>query len=87
MLDLQSRLIAANYIYIPPQTPPLEKVGLVANLQFAPFGVGKLGIVSILGIELIYYRNSYAVALLLSERSMLRYARYLWHAIQKSRGA
>ena len=35
MLDLQRRLIAANYIYIPPQTPPLEKVGLVANLRFA----------------------------------------------------
>ena len=50
MLDLQSRLIAANYIYIPPQTPPLEKVGLVANSQFATFGVGRLGIVSILGI-------------------------------------
>ena len=50
MLDLQRRLIAANYIYIPPQTPPLEKVGLVANSQFATFGVGKLGIVSILGI-------------------------------------
>ena len=48
MLDLQRRLIAANYIYIPPQTPPLEKVGLVANLQFATCGVGVLGIVGIL---------------------------------------
>ena len=66
MLDLQRRLIAANYIYIPPQTPPLEKVGLVANLQFATCGVGRLGIVSILGIELIYYRYSYAVYRLLS---------------------
>ena len=40
MLDLQSRLIAANYIYIPPQTPPLVKEGLVANLWFATCGVG-----------------------------------------------
>ena len=43
MLDLQSRLIAANYIYIPPQTPPLEKVGLLANSQFATCGVGEVG--------------------------------------------
>ena len=40
MLDLQSRLIAANYIYIPPQTPPLVKEGLVANPWFATYGVG-----------------------------------------------
>ena len=40
MFDLQSRLIAANYIYIPPQTPPLVKEGLVANLWFATCGVG-----------------------------------------------
>ena len=43
MLDLKSRLIAANYIYIPPQTPPLAKDGLVANLQFAHLRCGDAG--------------------------------------------
>ena len=42
MPDLKSRL--GGHIYIPPQTPPLVKEGLVANLWFATFGMGDAGV-------------------------------------------
>ena len=41
-LGLKSRLVA-GYVYIPPQTPPLTKEGLVALFQSASYALGIMG--------------------------------------------
>ena len=47
-LGLKSRLVA-GYVYIPPQTPPLTKEGLVALFQSASSALGNLGKQGIVG--------------------------------------
>ena len=42
-LGLKSRLVA-GYVYIPPQTPPLTKEGLVASVPLASCALDIIGI-------------------------------------------
>ena len=61
----------AGYAYNPPQTPPFEKEGLVVSLS-AYLTKG----------EPFVYLPRCAIQI-----AILRFARYLWHSMQKLRGA